>query len=157
MARPDNPARPDDDSPAIPCPGRVLAIDPGAKRIGLALSDPTQTIAQPLATLTRRVGKRFPLKILKAHLEEHRPVGIVMGLPIAPSGLEDDRAKDARELGATISVKTGLPVSYWDERMTTARALSAVKDLGGKVRGRKEEVDGLAATVLLQSFLDSRR
>jgi len=84
-------------------------------------------------------------------------VGIVVGLPIAPGGVEDGRAKDARELGSILASKTELPVGFWDERMTTARALSAVKDLGGQVRGRKEEVDALAATVLLQSFLDSRR
>lgn len=145
------------DPQTIPCPGRVLAIDPGTKRIGLAMSDPTQTIAQPLATLSRRVGKRFPLQSLKVHLDKHQPVGIVVGLPIAPDGSEDERAEAARGLGATIHAKTLLPVVFCDERMTTARALSAVKDLGGKVRGRKAEVDGLAATVLLQAFLDSRR
>ncbi len=143
--------------PAIPCPGRILAIDPGTKRIGLAMSDPSQTIAQPLATLSRRVGKRFPLQSLKVYLDEHEPVGIVVGLPIAPDGSEDERAKNARDLGTTLSAKTRLPIEFWDERMTTARALSAVKDLGGRVRGRKAEVDGLAATVLLQAFLDSRK
>ncbi len=156
MAPPDENVSTTDDPPAIPCPGRIIAIDPGMKRIGLAMSDPTQTIAQPLATLFRRVGKRFPLQSLKAHLDEHKPVGIVVGLPIAPDGSEDDRAKNARELGATLHIKTELPVAFWDERMTTARALSAVKDLDGQVRGRKGEVDSLAATVLLQAFLDSR-
>jgi putative Holliday junction resolvase len=142
---------------SIPGTGRVLAIDPGTKRIGLAISDPSQTIAQPLATLSRRAGKRFPMQNLKSHLEEQNPVGIVVGLPIAPDGTEDERAASARDIGCTINAKTGLPVEYWDERMTTARALSAVQELGGRVRGRKEEVDGLAATVLLQAFLESRR
>jgi putative Holliday junction resolvase len=141
----------------IPSTGRILAIDPGAKRIGLAVSDPSQTIAQPLATLSRREGKRFPLQRLRVHLDEHEPVGIVVGLPITPSGSEDERAADVRELGASLASKTELPVVFWDERMTTARALSAVRDLGERVRGRKEEVDKLAATVLLQAFLDSRR
>jgi putative Holliday junction resolvase len=157
MAPPDEYVSSADDPTAIPCPGRVFAIDPGTKRIGLAMSDPTQTIAQPLATLSRRVGKRFPLQRLKLHLDDHEPVGIVVGLPIAPDGSEDERAKDARRLGATLHTKTELPVAFWDERMTTARALSAVKDLGGQVRGRKAEVDSLAATVLLQAFLDSRK
>ena len=157
MAPPDENVSTPDDPPAIPCPGRVLAIDPGTKRLGLAMSDPTQTIAQPLATLSRRVGKRFPLQNLKAFLDEYQPVGIVVGLPIAPDGFEDERAKNARQLGATLGAKTDLPIAFWDERMTTARALSAVKDLGGQVRGRKADVDGLAATVLLQTFLDSRK
>jgi putative Holliday junction resolvase len=56
-----------------------------------------------------------------------------------------------------LAATTNLPVQYWDERMTTARALSAVNELGGRVRGRKEQIDSLAATVLLQTFLDSRR
>jgi len=146
-----------DEPPAIPSLGRILAIDPGAKRIGLAMSDPTQAIAQPLTTLSRRAGKRFPLQSLKTFLDEHQPVGIVVGLPIAPDGSEDERAQNARQLGAILSAKTELPIAFWDERMTTARALSAVKDLGGKVRGRKADVDGLAATVLLQTFLDSRK
>jgi putative Holliday junction resolvase len=145
------------ESAKIPRSGRILAIDPGAKRIGLAMSDPTQTIAQPLATLSRRAGKRFPMKDLKTFLNDLQPLGIVVGLPIAPDGSEDERAAAARDLGSTLVAKTQLPVEYWDERFTTARALAAVQELGGRVRGRKEEVDSLAATVLLQAFLDSRR
>ncbi len=146
------------DEPAeIPRTGRIVAIDPGTKRIGLAMSDPTQTVAQPLATLSRRAGKRFPLKDLRPFMDEHEPVGIVVGLPIAPDGSEDARAANARDLGSMLEAKTELPVQFWDERMTTARALSAVHELGGQVRGRKEDVDRLAATVLLQAFLDSRR
>jgi putative holliday junction resolvase len=146
-----------DDAGEIPTPGRIIAVDPGTKRIGLAMSDPTQILAQPLATLSRRAGQRFPMQKLKAYVDQHLPVGVLIGLPIAPDGSEDERATSARELGAAINAKTGLPVSFWDERMTTARVLSAVKDLSGKVRGRKAEVDRLAATVLLQAFLDSRR
>ena len=82
----------------IPFTGRILAIDPGTKRIGLAVSDPTQTLAQPLTTLTRREGKRFPLQNLKAHLDEHEPVGIVIGLPLASDGSEDERAAAARDV-----------------------------------------------------------
>ena len=157
MTLPDENTSSGDDSPAIPFTGRIIAIDPGTKRFGLAMSDPTQTIAQPLATLSRREGQRFPLLALKSHLEQHLPVGIVVGLPITPDGSEDERAANARELGAILNTKTELPVAYWDERMTTARALSAIRDLGGRVRGRQSDVDSLAATVLLQTFLDSRK
>jgi putative Holliday junction resolvase len=134
-----------------------LAVDIGEKRIGLAISDPSQTIAQPLATVTRRSGKRFPMNALRPHLDEYQPVGVVMGLPLYPDGTEGDMAGLARTTGDLMASKTNLPVTYWDERMTTARALSAIRDLSGGTRGRKEEVDQLAATVLLQSFLDSRR
>jgi putative Holliday junction resolvase len=141
----------------LPTVGRLLAVDIGEKRIGLALSDPSQSLAHPLATLTRRPGKRFPMHRLRSYLEEHEPAGVVMGLPLAPSGAEDERAANARAVGQLIGDKTGLPVEYWDERMTTARALGAVRELGGSTRGREGDVDQLAATVLLQHYLDSRR
>ncbi len=153
----DKTARPPDRATVVPPEGRLLGVDHGEKRIGLALSDPSQVIAQPLATLTRRAGRRFPMQTLRRHLDAHHPVGIVMGLPRAPDGSEDDRAAAARAVGRLIGDKTGLPVAYWDERMSTARALRAVKDLGGGLRGRKGDVDQLAATVLLQNYLDSRR
>ena len=142
---------------ALPRSGRLLAIDPGAKRIGLALSDPDQRLAHPLATLHRRSGRRFPLAALRPHLDEHGPSGILIGLPLTEDGSEDERAHAVRADGARIAEKTGLPVDYWDERMTTARALRAVRDLGGGMKNRKADVDPLAATTLLQSFLDARR
>jgi len=134
-----------------------LALDVGEKRIGVAVSDSSQTIARPLTTLTRRRGKRFPMDSLRPHLEKLCPVGIVVGLPLAPDGTEGERVESARNAGDLITAKVNVPIAYWDERMTTARALAAVKELGGHVRGRKGDVDQLAATVLLQSFLDSRR
>lgn len=140
----------------LPDTGRILAVDPGEKRIGLAISDPSQTLAQPLLTLRRRPGKRFPLRDLKTILDEHSPVGILVGLPISPDGTEARPASEARDTGALIRAKTRLPVHFWDERMTTARARSAIRDLKGRTRGRKQDVDKLAATVLLQTYLDNR-
>ena len=140
----------------LPSSGRLLAVDPGAKRIGIALSDPSQTLAQPLATLSRRAGQRFPLRDLRTLLQEHSPVGILVGLPLAPDGSEDERAAAARELGSLLEDKTGLPVEFWDERLSTARVHSDVRASGGRIRTGRQEVDQLAATVLLQSFLDSR-
>lgn len=121
------------------------------------MSDDSQSIAQPIAPLSRRAGRRFPLQALKTRIEGSPVVGIVVGLPLTPEGDEDDRAACAREIGSVLELKTNLPVALVDERMTTARALSAVQELGGRVRGREAEIDSLAATVLLQSFLDSRR
>jgi putative Holliday junction resolvase len=134
-----------------PAGGRILAVDWGTKRIGLALSDPTGTIAQPLATLTRRAGRRFPLRQLKAHLDQWGPGGIVMGLPLEADGSEGPAAQAAREAGRLIAEKTGLPVAFLDERMTTARALEAGPT------GERVDVDQRAATVLLQLYLDRRR
>ncbi len=147
----------DSDGPPLPSTGRLMAIDPGEKRIGLALSDPSQSLAHPLATLTRRAGKRFPMKQLSVHLDEHQPTGLVLGLPLAADGSDSEWTEKVRAIRSLIAEKTGLPVALWDERMSTARALSAIRDLGGSTKGRKEEIDQLAATVMLQAYLDSRK
>jgi putative holliday junction resolvase len=145
------------DSQLIPVSGRVLALDWGERRIGLALSDELQLISSPLATVTRRDGKRFPMPALLGHVSAHRPVGIVVGLPLTLEGDEGEAAGLARKLGTLMEQRAHLPVAYWDERMSTARALRAIREQGGSTRGRKDEVDALAASVLLQGFLDSRR
>ncbi len=141
----------------LPRPGRLLAIDWGTKRIGLAISDPTQTLAQPLATITRRAGRRFPLSQLRPHLETHQPVGVVVGLPLDERGGEGAAARDARVIGELIAAKTGLPVAYWDERLTTARVQRARREAGERPRDARAGLDPLAATLVLQTFLDHRR
>jgi putative holliday junction resolvase len=138
--------------------GRILAVDWGERRIGLALSDETQTLAQPLATLTRRAGKRFPMARLLAEIEKHDVVSIVVGLPLDESGAEGDAAHAARELANDIKRRVGtIEVTMWDERMTTARVLSAIREMKGSTRGRKEDLDAMAAALLLQNYLDARR
>ena len=141
----------------IPTTGRILAVDWGEIRIGLALSDETQTLASPLETLVRRAGKRLPMPRLLELTALHQPVGIVVGLPLSPEGTEEESAASAREMAATIARRTGLPLELWDERMSTARALASIWEQGGSTRGRKPEVDALAASVVLQHYLDARR
>jgi putative Holliday junction resolvase len=144
-------------SMSLPPHGRLIALDWGEIRIGLALSDESQTLASPLETLTRRAGKRFPMPRLLELIGEHRPVGAVIGLPLTPEGEEKESAVAARELADAVGRRSGLPVELWDERMSTARALAVVWEQGGRTRGRKEDVDALAAAVFLQHFLDARR
>jgi putative Holliday junction resolvase len=141
----------------IPSSGRILALDWGEIRIGLALSDERQVLASPLETLTRRAGKRFPMGRLLELTAERTPVGVVVGLPLTPEGPEGPSAVAAREMAEQVERRTALPVELWDERMSTARALGAIREQGGSTRGRKEDVDALAAAVLLQHFLDARR
>ena len=141
----------------IPPAGRIIALDWGEVRIGVALSDETQVLASPLVTLVRRPGKRFPMPAFLGLVADHRPVGVVVGLPLTPEGTEGPAAVAARELGEAVSRRTALPVEWTDERLTTARALGAIREQGGSVRGRKADVDALAAAVLLQGFLDTRR
>ncbi len=142
---------------AIPNTGRIIGVDWGEIRIGLALSDESQILATPLETLVRRAGKRFPMPRFLELTDMHRPVGLVVGLPLSSEGDEADSARAAREMAEPLVRRTGLPLELWDERMSTARALAAIREQGGSTRGRKSDVDALAAAVLLQHFLDARR
>ncbi len=138
--------------------GRLLAVDWGERRIGLALSDETQTLAQPLTTLTRRAGKRFPMAQLVDLVNRHHVTGIIVGLPLDETGAEGDAAHAAKALADDIKRRVGdVEVTMWDERMTTARVLAAVREMGGSTRGRKADLDAMAAALLLQHYLDSKR
>jgi putative pre-16S rRNA nuclease len=142
---------------SLPTAGRILGIDWGEVRIGLAISDESQTLAAPLETLRRRPGKRLPMPRFLELVTQHRPVGLVVGLPLSSGGHDAESTSAAREMAATLERRTGLPVELWDERMSTARALAVVREQGGSTRGRKADVDALAAAVLLQHFLEARR
>ena len=137
--------------------GRLLGVDWGEARIGLAISDEARTIAQPLTTLTRRPGKRLPMTKLIDLARAHAVTGVIVGLPLDEQGEEGAPARAARELADALGKRAGLPVALWDERFSTARALRAVKEMGGSTRGRKEDLDALAAALLLQHYLDSLR
>ncbi len=142
---------------SLPTTGRLLGVDWGEVRTGLALSDELQMLASPLTTLTQRPGKRFPMPAFLGVVAEHEPVGLVIGLPLTQEGHEGESAAKAREIGNLVSARSGLPCEFVDERLTTARALRVVREMDGSTRGRKEDVDALAASVLLQGFLDLRR
>jgi putative Holliday junction resolvase len=142
---------------SIPATGRILSVDWGEIRIGLALSDESQILATPLETLQRRAGKRFPMLRFLELTALHHPVGLLVGLPLSMEGTEGESAEAARDLAANLARRTELPVELWDERMSTARALGAIREQAGSTRGRKADVDALAAAVLLQHFLDSRQ
>ena len=141
----------------IPKQGRVMALDWGERRIGLALSDELQMIASPLSAVSRRAGKRFPMPALLEQVSQHQPVGLVVGLPLSLEGEEGDAARGARELGELMASRTSLPLAWLDERFTTARAHRVIQEQGGSTWGRKDDVDALAAAILLQGYLDSRR
>lgn len=141
----------------IPPHGRILAIDWGEIRIGLSLSDELQMLASPLETLVRRRGKRFPMPRLLELVAAHAPVGVIVGLPLTPAGDEGPNAAEARAVATLVEARTALPVELRDERLSTARALRLVREQEGSTRGRREDVDALAAAVLLQGFLDARR
>ena len=138
-------------------PTRLLAIDYGDRRIGLAVSDPTGTIASPAGFIERRRGKRPPVAEMIRRATELEAQGFVVGLPLDENGDDLPRAAEVRQVAAELEKRTGLPVRLVDERFTTAAALRAIRDLGGSTRGRKGDVDSLAATVLLQHALSLPR
>ena len=133
--------------------GRILAVDYGERRIGLALSDPTRMIASPAGFIERRRGKRPPVAELVRRAEAAEATAIVLGLPLDGNGDETPRCAEVRAIGAALTERTGLPVRYVDERFTTAAALRTVREMGGSTAGRKGDVDAMAATVLLQHAL----
>ncbi|HEX8848055.1 MAG TPA: Holliday junction resolvase RuvX [Gemmatimonadaceae bacterium] len=135
--------------------GRYLAVDWGERRIGLAVSDPSGTIASPAGHIVRRAGKRPPIAELVRRAQVLDARGFVLGLPLDENAGETDRSREVRNVGAALESRTGLPVLLVDERYTTAIALRAVRELGGETRGRQGDVDALAATVLLQHALRS--
>ena len=141
----------------IPTSGRILALDWGELRIGVALSDETQLLSSPLTTLVRRQGKRFPMPSLLQLVETYQPVGIVVGLPLSMEGEETDHSAAARELGQQVAKRTERPVELWDERMSTVVALRNIREQDGSTLGRRGDVDALAASVVLQHYLDARR
>lgn len=135
---------------------RVLGIDYGERRVGLALSDPTATIAQPLPTLRRRRGKRPPVAPVARVARKHDAEAVVLGLPLTLEGEESDWTREIREFGDKLGERNELPVHYIDERMTSVRAERAVRSIGLKRREReqKERVDAAAAVLILQTYLD---
>jgi putative Holliday junction resolvase len=133
--------------------GRLLAIDYGERRVGLAISDPTGTIASPAGVIVRRAGKRPPIAEIVRRAEALEARGFVMGLPLDGNGEETPRTTEVRAIAAELTKRTGFSVVLVDERYTTARALRAIHEMGGSTKGRKGDVDALAATVLLQHAL----
>lgn len=140
-------------APPLAQPGRIMAIDYGERRIGLAISDPTRSIASPAGFILRRAGKRPPLQEIISRATEFEVTEFVVGLPLSGLGEETDRSRDARSMGDALHLRTRIPVRYVDERFTTAAALRSIREMEGSTRNRKGDVDALAATILLQHAL----
>lgn len=135
-------------------PTRVLAIDPGKVRLGLAISDAERRIASPLTTYTRKDPER-DAAYLRRLVQEEEVGHILLGLPVHVDGREGIQAGLARSFGKDLEAWTGLPVQFWDERFTTRHAESMLWEAGLTHKRRKERRDRVAAQILLQSFLDA--
>jgi putative holliday junction resolvase len=135
-------------------PGRILALDVGRKRIGLAVSDALGITAQGLPNLVRK-NKRSDLEQIARIAAEHGAVLFLVGNPLHMSGDAGRQAEWVREFAANLSAHTGLPVKMWDERLTTVEASRVLRESGIGIEKRAQAVDRLSAVILLQSYLDS--
>jgi putative Holliday junction resolvase len=135
--------------------GRVLALDYGKRRIGLAISDELGLTAQGLETF-ERTTVREDLKRLAGLAREHGAGLILMGDPVHLSGRQGRQSEKVREFAERLSETAGVPVEFWDERLTTVEAQRVLKDSGISSRKRAKAVDRLSAVLLLSSYLEWR-
>lgn len=138
---------------------RILAVDYGERRIGVALSDPLRMIATPLPTLLRKRGKRPPVQAILDIVQANGVDALVVGLPLTLEGTESEWTLEVRAFGETLARRSGLPVTFVDERMSSVAAERALRGLGlpKHERERKERIDAAAAVLILQAHLDALR
>lgn len=132
--------------------GRLLALDVGEKRVGVALCDETQTLARPLLTLNRASKKEDFAKIATL-CREHAIEKVIVGLPKTLRGEEGPQAQRVRRYAIELQAALGLPIEFWDERYSTVEANDLMAATTRKLSG-KYEIDAFAAAVILQEYLD---
>jgi len=132
---------------------RVLAIDPGEKNIGIAISDPSGTIANPLIVLQHK-GRQVDAAAIVQFAVDHDVELIIVGQALDEDGESTFQSRQAVRLGSAIQARTVIPVKLWDEGGSTKAAQSAMINMGVKKRKRRGHLDALAATYILQTFLD---
>jgi RNAse H-fold protein YqgF len=135
--------------------GRVLAVDPGEKRLGLAISDESGTIANPLAVIGH-VARLIDAAAIAQLAREQEAVMIVVGQPLDSEGNIGPAARRSARLAEAIRSQTDLPIEFWDESGSTRSAQEARVAMGVSRSKRKGHLDDLAATVILQSYLDAQ-
>lgn len=135
---------------------RILAIDPGEKNIGLAISDPTATIANPL-TVLRHISRVIDAATIANIAAENDVERIVVGQALDIEGKPSFEGRRAARLAAAIRTQTTIPVELWDESNSTQSAHQARKAAGARQSKRRGHLDDLAATVILQSYLEAKR
>lgn len=137
-------------------PVRYLGLDLGSKRIGVAVSDELGLTAQPVLTLETRRNPREDLRSIARLARRYQVAGIVIGNPLHLSGETSSRAAKTQSFAAELGTLTGLPVYLWDERLTSHEAHQILYQAGHARQEHKRVVDQVAATLILQSFLDEK-
>jgi putative holliday junction resolvase len=133
--------------------GRILAVDPGEKNLGIALSDPTAVIASPL-TVISHVSRAADAAAIARLARTHEVVRIVVGQALDENGQLTPQARHAALLAEAIHLAAGLPVDLWDESGSTQAARAARIQMGVSRKKRSGHLDEIAATVILQTYLD---
>ena len=147
----DPPALPE--IPDVPTAGRILAIDPGTKRVGLAITDETRAIATPLKTIDRTSWKKL-LSEIKAVIGTYDAAAVVVGLPLNSDGSESFMSREARDIARKLGLSLGIPVYLQDERVTSYEARGRLWEQGIPPAQTKKFVDSEAAAIILTDFLD---
>lgn len=132
---------------------RVLAVDPGSTRVGLAISDPDRIVAQPLEVVAAdKARERIAFRVLELEIGE-----IVVGIPYKMDGSRGPEAEKAEAFAADIERLTGVTVHRWDERLSSVEAERTMRATGRSAKKQRGEVDKVAAAVVLQGFLETQR
>lgn len=136
--------------------GRVLAIDVGSRRVGVAMSDPTRTLASPHSTIRVHTRQQVYARIAQL-VRDYEVAELVVGMPLTLSGEVGPQARLVQEFIDGLRVVVPLPIHPVDERLTSVEAERMMVELGLKPEQRKARIDEVAASIILQDFLDSRR
>ena len=137
---------------------RILCLDLGERHTGVAVSDVTKTIAQGLPTI-HHAGEKNLLAAVRQLVAEHEVDEIVLGLPVGMAGNPSARSRKVEEFGNRLAAATGIKVTYFTERFSTARANEVLEEVYGgtsRKKARRQAVDKVAATIILEDYLGSR-
>jgi len=137
-------------------PGRVMALDLGSVRIGVAISDPTRTIAQSYGVVKRK-SREEDFARYQQILAEQQVTLLVVGLPTTSEGGDSDTAVWIREYIAEFSQQCAVPIEFWDESYTTVQAEDSLRQRGKRGKKARQQVDAVAAAFILQSYLDAHK
>lgn len=136
---------------------RIMALDVGEKTIGIALSDELGIIASPHDTIRRTESEKKDLRAVVSLVGEHDVSKVIIGIPIMLSGEEAVQARKVREFAEKLARRTNVPIEFWDERLTTVQAERALIESGKTREARKKVIDKVAASIILSSYLDTKR
>ena len=145
----------DHGSPAVALKPRVLGLDVGSRRIGMAISDPLGLTAQGLPTLQRQ-NKRLDFEQLARIINDYQISEIVVGYPLRLSGMEGIQSEKMQLFAGELRKKFGLPVHLWDERLTSTQANRLLRETDLSIKKRGQAVDRMAAILILQNWMEAR-